>query len=153
VVRAGEIAALLYMLRNLVYAAVSYPAGALADRVSRTKVLAAGYALGALTAAAAAALFAWHVTAVGTIAAVFVLAGAYIGVEDALEGAIPAGMVAAEERGTAYGLMGAVNGVGDLVASALVGTLWSAVSPVVAFASAGSLMLAGALLVVRQPKG
>ena len=111
---------------------------------------AAGYALGALTAAAAAALFAWHVTAIGTIAAVFVLAGAYIGVEDALEGAIPAGLVAAEERGTAYGLMGAVNGTGDLVASALVGTLWSAVSPVVAFACAGALMLAGAVLVLQR---
>jgi MFS family permease len=152
VVRAGEIAALLYMLRNLVYAAISYPVGALADRTSKTRLLAGGYALGALTAAAAAALFAWHVTGIGTIAAVFVLAGAYIGVEDALEGAIPAGLVPAGERGTAYGLMGAVNGAGDLVASALVGTLWSAVSPVLAFACAGALMLAGAVLVFQQGK-
>jgi hypothetical protein len=101
---------------------------------------------------AAAALFAWHVTALGTIAIVFVLADAYIGVEDALEGAIPAGLVPPGERGTAYGLMGAVNGAGDLLASAPVGTLWSAVSPVVAFACAGALMLTGAVLVFERAK-
>ena len=37
-----------------------------------------------------------------------------------------------------------MNGAGDLVASALVGTLWTMVSPVPAFCSAGALMLAGA---------
>ncbi len=43
--------------------------------------------------------------------------------------------------------MGTVNGVGDLVASALVGTLWTAVSPVVAFVCAGLLMLLGTAVV------
>ncbi|HUI57644.1 MAG TPA: MFS transporter [Bryobacteraceae bacterium] len=143
-VRAGEIAALLYVLRNLVYAATAFPAGALADRISKTSLLAAGYALGAATGFTAAALFAYHVTGVATIACVFVLAGIYIGVEDTLEGAIPADVVSPENRGTAYGLMGAVNGVGDLVASAAVGTLWTLVSPVVAFLFAGAAMAAGA---------
>jgi hypothetical protein len=50
-------------------------------------------------------------------------------------------------RGTGYGVMGTVNGVGDLVASALVGTLWTAVSPVVAFVCAGLLMLLGTAVV------
>ena len=50
-----------------------------------------------------------------------------------------------EMRGTVYGTLGAVNGAGDLIASALVGTLWSAVSPVAAFSVAGAVMLAGAL--------
>jgi MFS family permease len=52
-----------------------------------------------------------------------VLAGLYVAAEDALEGAIPADLVPPGQRGTAYGLMGAVNGFGDLVASAMVGTL------------------------------
>lgn len=39
-----------------------------------------------------------------------------------------------------------------LLASALVGTLWSAVSPVVAFACAGALMLTGAVLVFERAK-
>ena len=40
--------------------------------------------------------------------------------ENGVEGAIPAELVRENVRGTAYGLMGTVNGVGDFVASALV---------------------------------
>ena len=149
VVRAGRVAALFYVVRNAVYAASAFPAGALADRVSQSKVLAAGYGLGALTAFAAAALFAGRTPGLAAIGAVFVVAGAYIGIEDALEGAIPADLVAPGDRGTAYGLMGAVNGVGDWVASAMVGTLWTVVSPAAGFACAGVLMLAGAALMAR----
>jgi MFS family permease len=143
VVRAGEIAGLFYVLRNALQAAASFPAGVLADRMNPRMVLAAGYGLGGVTAGAAAALFAAHATGIVAIAAVFVAAGIYTGIYDALEGSIPAGMIRSEERGTAYGLMGAVNGVGDLIASVLVGTLWTAVSPVAGFCCAGVLMIAG----------
>jgi len=146
VVRAGELAALLYVLRNAVYAAAAFPAGALADRMNKAKLLAAGYALGALTGFGAALLFAWQVTAMAAMGGIFALAGIYIGIQDTLEGAIPAGLIAASDRGTAYGVLGAVNGTGDLIASALVGTIWTAVSPVAAFTAAGCLMLAGAAL-------
>ena len=47
-------------------------------------------------------------------------------------------------RGTVYGTLGAVNGAGDLIASAMVGTLWTVASPVVAFGTAAALMAAGA---------
>ena len=143
IVRAGEIAALFYVLRNAVYAAVSYPAGALGDRVNKAALLALGYALGGCTALWAAALFVYHVTGITTIAGMFALSGIYIGIQDALEGAIPADMIAQRERGTAYGVMGAVNGFGDLIASAMVGMLWSMASPALAFALAAALMLAG----------
>lgn len=61
-------------------------------------------------------------------------------------------MVKARDRGSNYGMMDAVKGVG---ASALVGTLWTTVFPIAAFASAGLLMLAGAALLfaLRQPAG
>lgn len=150
VVRAGQIAALFYVLRNVTYALAAFPAGALGDRMSKPKLLAGGYLLGAVTGFGAAALFHWNVTGLVPIAGVFLLAGVYIGVEDALEGAIPADMVDPQDRGTAYGIMGTVNGVGDLVASALVGTVWTVVSPVAAFGCAGALMLAGAVLVWAQ---
>jgi len=145
VVRAGEIAALFYVIRNAAQAVASFPAGALADRYNKQKLLAAGYALGGLTGLAAAALFAWNITAIVPMAAVFLVGGVYIGAEDALEGAIPADMIPSDDRGTAYGLLGAVNGAGDLVASALVGTLWTMISPVVAFTAAAILMSAGAI--------
>lgn len=150
VVRAGEIAALFYVLRNGVYAAVSYPAGALADRVNKPALLALGYIVGGATAFWAAALFYCGANGIGAIAGMFALSGICAGVQDALEGAIPPDMVTAQERGTAYGVMGAVNGFGDLCASAMVGMLWTLVSPVVAFVAAAALMLAGGATVFAQ---
>jgi MFS family permease len=145
-VRAAQLAALLYVLRNVVYAAASYPIGALADRTAKQPLLAAGYGVGALAAFGTAALFVFRVSHLAALAGVFAAAGVYIAAEDALEGAIPADLVTPEKRGTAYGLMGAVNGFGDLGASVLVGTLWTAVSPAVSFSCAGALMLLGTLL-------
>ena len=54
-----------------------------------------------------------------------------------------------ESRGIAYGVMGTVNGVGDLAASVLVGALWTAVSPAVAFAYAAVAMGVGTLVLAR----
>jgi MFS family permease len=147
IVHAGQIAALFYVLRNVVYAVVSYPAGALADRMNKPRLLAAGYALGGCTAFWAAALFAYDVRGILPIGGLFALAGIYVGIQDALEGAIPPDMVTPHERGTAYGVMGAVNGFGDLFASAMVGTVWTLASPSAAFSAAAVLMLAGAAVV------
>ncbi|HKE26069.1 MAG TPA: MFS transporter [Bryobacteraceae bacterium] len=154
VVRAGQLAALYYVLRNLVYAIAAFPAGALADRMNKQRLLSAGFALGGFTAFAAAALF-LNPGAVGPagLAAIFAAAGVYIGIQDSLEGAIPADLVPTPSRGSAYGVLGAVNGVGDLIASALVGTLWTVVSPQAAFAAAGLLMFAGAGVLFSVAKG
>jgi len=71
-------------------------------------------------------------------------------VMDALEAALTGDLVADEMlRGTAYGVLGTVNGVGDLVASVVVGSLWTACSPLAAFAYAALMMAAGAALIYR----
>ncbi|MFB3829682.1 MAG: MFS transporter [Bryobacteraceae bacterium] len=147
-VRAAQLGALLYVLRNALYAAASFPVGSAADRMDKQTLLSWGYALGAATGIATAWVFASGVAGLAPLAVIFSLAGVYIAVEDTLEGAIPADLVASESRGTAYGLMGSVNGIGDLVASALVGTLWTAASPVSAFMAAAALMALGAALVL-----
>jgi len=144
-VRAAEIAALLYAGRNTVYAVASFPVGMLADRFSKRKLLAAGYATGGLTAflMAQAFLRGWH--SVEALAGIFVMAGIFAAAQDTLEGAIPPEYVPdARKGGTAYGILGAVNGLGDLFASAAVGTVWSLFSPVAAFSGAALLMLLGA---------
>lgn len=146
--RAAQIAALLYALHNASYAAAAFPVGALADRMEKRKLLAAGYAMGAVTGLGVAALFAAHAASLPLLGAVFAWAGLYIGVEKPLEAALTADLVGRESRGTAYGVLGSVNGVGDLAASALVGMLWTHISPQVAFAAAGLLMLCGAALVL-----
>ncbi|MGH9486939.1 MAG: MFS transporter [Terriglobales bacterium] len=145
-VRAAQGAALLYVLHNLVYAAGAFPVGALADRVSKAKLLAGGYLLAVITTAGLAVLMARHSASLLGLALVFAGAGAYVAIQDPLESAIPADLLAAPARATGYGAMGAVNGVGDFVASGLVGGLW-ALSPSAAFGAAAALMLAGAVLV------
>ena len=144
-VRAAEIAALLYAGRNAVYALASFPVGMLADRFTKRKLLAFGYALGGLTAflMAQAFLRGWH--SVAALGGIFVVAGLFAAAQDTLEGAIPPEYVPdAKKGGTAYGTLGAVNGFGDLIASATVGTVWTLVSPAAAFSVAALLMLMGA---------
>jgi len=52
----------------------------------------------------------------------------YIAVEDALEGVLTADLVPDESnRGTAYGVMGTVNGIGDFLSSVVVACFWSSV--------------------------
>ena len=148
-VRAAQLAALLYVIRNVVYAGGSYPIGRLADRMRKPPLLAAGYFCAALVAGLTAAFFVHGSAAFPALAGLFAIAGIFAAAQDTLEGAIPPDLTDAGMRGTVYGTLGAVNGAGDLIASALVGTLWTAVSPMAAFAAAGMLMLLGTVGVAR----
>ncbi len=150
VLAASEMAGGLYVLRNFVTAIVAFPVGALADRIGHRQVLVAGYAIGVLTAAAMAAAFALGLASVWYLAGVFVLAGTYTAIQDSLEDSLTAELVPAPSRGLAYGVLGSVNGVGDLVSSTGLGLLWTAVSPSVAFAVAASLMAIGTLAMARN---
>jgi MFS family permease len=151
-VRAAQLAALLYVIRNAIYASVSFPIGWIADRRRKPPLLAAGYLCAAMVAGLAAVLFARGSAGFGTLAAVFVIAGIFAAAQDTLEGAIPPDLTSAESRGTVYGTLGAVNGIGDLIASGLVGTLWTTVSPVAAFGAAAMLMLVGTLMMATLPR-
>jgi hypothetical protein len=54
-----------------------------------------------------------------------------------------ADLVPADHRGLGFGLMGGINGVGDLVSSAVVGLLWT-LHPALGFGYAAVLMGLGA---------
>jgi len=146
---AARAAALLYVAHNVVYAGASYPVGALSDRLGRRGLLALGYLTGMLTAAGFVAAFVWHLATIPYLLLLFALGGFYLAFEEALESTITADLVEAEVRGTAYGVLGAVNGVGDLMASVLVGGLWTLISPAVAFGYSAAAMLVGGVLVYR----
>ena len=146
--RAAALGGLLYVLHNVVYALSAYPVGALSDKRGRRGLLAAGYALGAIVALGFAAAF-WSKTAnIVFIALLFMLGGAFIAIQDSLEGAMTADLVPETgKRGVAYGVTGAVNGVGDLISSAIVGIVWTAYSPVAAFVYAAVMMATGAVVI------
>ncbi|MBM4436325.1 MAG: MFS transporter [Actinobacteria bacterium] len=144
VVAAAQIAAVIYALRNAVHTAASFPVGALSDRIGRRGLLAGGYLLGAGTMVGFALTAATGAASVPLLAVLFALAGAYIAVEEALEAALTADLVPDRtNRGTAYGVLGTVNGVGDLVSSSVVGALW-AIGPAWGFVYAAATMTAGA---------
>jgi hypothetical protein len=141
----------LYVIRNVVYAGASYPIGALADRMAKLPLLSGGYLCEAFAAGAMALLFRGNSATFPLLAAVFVVSGIFAAGKDTLEGAIPPEFTGQEMRGTVYGTLGAVNGAGDLISSALTGTLWTMASPVVAFGAAAGLMAVGAVSVLRTP--
>lgn len=148
-VSAAQIGALLYALRNGVYAGVSYPIGVLGDRWGRRPLLVAGYALGGVTMAGFAVAFLVQTVSPAWLGILFGLSGIYIATEDSLERALTADLVPDESsRGTAYGVMGAVNGMGDLVSSVFVGLLWS-LSPIAGFSYAATAMMLGGVLLWR----
>ena len=148
VTRAAAIAGLLYVLHNVLYALTAYPIGALSDKRGRRGLLSVGYALGAIVALGFAAAF-WSKRAdILFIAFLFMLAGAFVAIQDALEGAMTADLVPEiSKRGVAYGVTGSVNGVGDLISSAIVGIVWSIYSPILAFAYAAVMMASGAIAI------
>jgi len=142
---AARIAALLYLLRNVTYAAAAYPIGALSDRFSRTRYLAVGYGVAVVTFLG----FAFALPSVWWLAIFFGLAGVFIAWEDTIEGVAVRDYVSAEVAGTAYGARGVVNGVGDLASSNVVGLLWTAIGPTLAFLYSAVVGLAGAILMAR----
>ena len=142
---AWALGAALYTLRNVLYALVSYPIGALSDRVSRRGLLACGYVLGSLVIAGFAVMLGAQLGNLALLAVLFALAGVFSAFEDSLKGAITADLVPDKTiRGTAYGVMGTVSGLGDLVSSVGVGLLWWAFGPVPGFVAAAVLMMLGA---------
>lgn len=148
-VTAAQIAALLYALRNVLYTAASYPAGTLSDRFGRRGLLVLGYVLGMVVMIGFLVAFLTATSSILWLGVLFSLAGVYIAIEDALEGVLTADLVPEESiRGTAYGVMGTVNGVGDFLSSAIVGLLWS-FSPAAGFGYAAVMMFLGAALLQR----
>jgi len=151
VIRAAQVAGVLYVWRNVVQVVASYPVGVLADRVGHLPVLIAGSALGALTALLTALVFWRSISSVPLLAGVFLIAGLYVAIQEALEPTVTAEMVQPETLVMSYGALGTVNGTTKLVSSAAVGFVWTAVSPTLGFILAAALMTVGTLyLLIEQ---
>ena len=144
IAHAAQLAALLYAVRNVFYACAAFPIGAMSDRMSRRALLAAGYLVATLTFVG----FMRPSADPAYLTLLFAAAGVFIAVEDALEGAIAAELLPAESRGLGYGVLGTVNGIGDLVSSVLVGFLWAHVSITAGLAYAAVVSVLGALLIL-----
>jgi MFS family permease len=139
---------LAYALYNVVYSGLSWPLGALSDRIARTTVLAGGLAIFALVYLGfALARSSWVVWPL------FAIYGAYVAATEGVARAWVADHVPGRAAGTAYGLFAAARGASLLVASVVAGVLWSRVgpwSPFVLGAASASLAFVLILLVERR---
>jgi MFS family permease len=137
-----------YLAHNAVGAAVSFPAGWLADRIGKVPVLASAY----LTFAAACVVgMLGHGWLGVALLALFV--GAQNPVVSSMEGSLASSIVEERRLGTAFGVLNGVNGVGDLVSSVVAGVLWTLVSPAAAFGFGAVLCaVAASALWFRPPR-
>jgi len=150
VVRAAQVAGVLYVWRNIVQVLVSYPIGVAADRYGHRSVLILGYVLGVITAVLTALAFAFSADHIVILVIIFLVAGLYVAVQEALEPTVTAEMVSQDTLASSYGALGTVNGAAKFVSSAGLGILWTAVSPTFGFGLAAILMAAGTLTLVRS---
>ena len=143
--RATTIALVLYTTYNLAATLSSIPAGRLADRlggrgpvwvltggVACFALAYAGFASVGFASAGFASADATAVTA-AVLAVPFVLAGVGIGAAETAEHAAVAALAPDEVRGSAFGLLAAVQAGGNVVASTIAGLLWTVVSASAAF--------------------
>lgn len=127
-----------YLLYNLTYAASSYPAGVLSDRVGRLPLLLVGWTLyaavyfgfSALTAAAAWGLFPIY--------------GLTMGLTEGVGKALISAHVPARRKGTALGVFHMSLGFSALAGSVTAGLLWDHVGPGAPFALGGWAALVAA---------
>ena len=137
-----------YLAHNAVGAAVSFPAGWLADRIGKTPVLASAYLAFAAGCVVGMLGHGWPAVA---LLALFV--GAQNPVVSGVESSLTSSIVEERRLGTAFGVLNGVNGVGDLVSSVAAGVLWTLVSPAAAFGFGAVLCaIAAATLSIRPPR-
>jgi MFS family permease len=124
----------LWAVHHMVKSAASVPGGALSDRIGRRTVVLIGWAWYAFVYAGFAfATTAWQAWAL------FLAYGLYFGLVEGAEKALIADLAPAQRAGTAFGWYNAVIGVAALPASLLLGALWTAHGPAMAFGVGASL--------------
>ncbi len=134
---AVKIAIGLYVGYNAAATLVSVPGGWHGDRRGMVRVFGVGVACFAL----AYALFAVDSASILLLGAAFAAAGVGIGLVETAEHAAVATFAPDVIRGSAFGFLAAVQSFGNLVASAVVGVLYTVASPTVAFVYAAAVMV------------
>jgi MFS family permease len=140
--KAMSVAVGLYVVHNVAHALFDYPIGVLGDRYQRRYLLAAAYVVDVI----ATVCFAIGPTGLASLAILFILEGIVVAAEETLESAVGSDLLPANVRGTGFGILAGVNGVGDLVSSIVVGFLWTHVSAEVAFGCAAATSAIGSVL-------
>jgi len=115
---------LFYLVYNIVYALVSFPAAKLSDRIGRKKILVLGYLFYGIVylgfALTTSAHMFWFL---------FGIYGLYIGFTEGVEKALITDISPVNVRATTIGLHATIVGIGLLPASVFAGILWKYIGP------------------------
>jgi len=133
------------VVMSVVYAVVSYPAGAAADRGHGPRLLSAG-----LLALVASDLVLANARGGATVFAGAALWGLHMGLTQGLLSALVAAAAPADLRGTAFGVFNLVCGVALLVASVLAGWLWDAFGAGLTFYAGAAITLIAWIALLRH---
>ena len=132
---------LLYLLFNIVYMVVSYPAGWLSDKIGQKWILAGGFLLYSIT---------YYVIGFtpSFIIPAMILYGFYIGMTEGVAKALVSELSPASRRATIIGLHATLLGIGLFPASLIGGLLWSTFGPSATFLFGGSMTFISALILI-----
>ncbi len=140
-----KITALLYALFSVVRSVSEYCIGYVSDRMNKQVVLGIG---GYVLFAVLSFILSFNITSVYTVMAVFILMGVSAGTVKVTTKAIGASLLDAKVRTTGFALMQLVEGIGLLVASSIVGLLWSMLSYQWAFGYAACVCMVAAVMLL-----
>jgi MFS family permease len=136
VTAATSLAILIYAGHNGVATVAALVAGRWYDRAGPRAV----FAMGAAVYVIAYLVFAAGAHSAMVVALGFALAGAGIGLAEPTQSAVVSQLLPDRLRGSGFGVLGAVQATGDLVATVVAGVLYTMVSPAVAFGYAAAWM-------------
>jgi len=139
---------IVYTLYNLSYAALSFPAGALSDRVPRRLVFATGLAVFALayTGLGLAGSGGW-------VWLLLPLYGAYTALTDGVGKAWVSDLLPERALGSGLGLYQALTGVGALIAGVWAGLAWGAGGTLPLLVAGGCAALLVPVVALATPRG
>lgn len=139
-VRTGLIP-VLYLVFNLVSASLSTPAGILADRVGKRRVILGSYILFSLTfagfALATSAFHAWIL---------FGIYGLFVAVNEGVQRAYVATIINPEIKATGYGIYHTITGLAALPSAIIGGALWQNIGPEALFFYGAAMALLSCVL-------
>lgn len=142
------IALLLYALHNAVYAASAYPVGRLADGMRSGTLLVAGYSLWTLAIVG----FVFDRSSIAGWVGLFALTGLATGLIEVAQKMVTVRSVSTPSRGMALGQIAAVRGMGQLLASVVMGALWAVANPELGFSVEAAMASAGVILMMAVEK-
>lgn len=134
---------LVFLVMNLVSVIAAVPAGALADRIGKEKVITAGFIIYALVYSAFGFLKNAYFVPV-----MFAFYGLYSAATDGTQKALIADLAGSDNKGTAMGIYNAIVGITLLPANLIAGIMYDRIKPGAPFILGASMALCAALMMI-----